>query len=458
MAVEYRKQRKKWGFRVYRAGHRYAKYAWDTKTEARQAEREFLVELKTQTRIPKNTLTQVVSAYLVESARKGRSEWRLDGLHWTFGKWILPHFGENRVVTTIRPKDIEEFILTHKQRGVSNKTIWNYVTDIRALFNWALKEGLARENPVHKADLDPIRNRRAKKPPLNLENVERAASVLNGAERVYFDFLRFTGLRKDEANRTRWEDVDLDRAWLHVPGTKTEESDNYMPLAPTLLRELSWLSQNGRESDYVFPGHSKQTCGKKIYNRRPLFVKIERLTSSCAECGSDKIGKRRHCKACKTIEPVSRIHRCSKCKSDNIHEGIGCRACGSCKIKSGVKLRPKDMRDYFASDVAARVSDPNVVMRLLRHTSLATTTRYLRTVKNRMQEAVSGLGVLVANSGSQFGSQLLSQTTQNDISQNREQKIDSPSKERKTLPVFAKENGGGGRSRTYDAADMSRVL
>src|SRR5262249_49327753 len=135
------------------------------------------------------------------------------------------------------------------------------------------------------------------------------------------------------------------------------------------------------------------------------------------------------------------IHRCSKCKSANIHEGIGCRGCGSSKIKPGVKLRPKDMRDYFASEVAARVNDPNVVMRLLRHTNLNTTTRYLRTVKDRMQEAVNGLGSLangaenlVANFGSQFGSQLLSKTTQNDISQNRQQKIDSTRKERKTLP------------------------
>jgi integrase len=393
MAVEYRKQRKKWGFRVYRAGHRYAKYAWDTKTDARQAEREFLVDLKTQTRIPKNTLTQVVSAYFVESARKGRSEWRLDGLHWTFAKWILPHFGENRVITTIRPKDVEEFILHHKARRVVNKTIWNYVTDLRAMFNWAVKEGLARENPVHKADLDPIRNRRSKKPPLNLENVERAADALCGAERVYFDFLRYTGLRKDEANRTRWDDIDFDRGWLHVAGTKTEESDNYMPLAPMLRQELSWLYENRQGSEYVFPGHSKQTVGKKIYSRRKLFEKIERLTSSCAHCGENKIGKRRYCRDCKTIEPISRIHRCSKCKSVNVNEGIGCRACGSSKINPGVKLRPKDMRDYFASEVAARVNDPNVVMRLLRHTSLVTTTKYLRTVKDRMQDAVSGLEV-----------------------------------------------------------------
>ena len=139
MAVEYRKDRKKWGYRVYLAGRCFKKYAWDAKREAREAEREFLVELKNRAPIPKNTLAAVASAYLIESARKGRSQWRLDGLRWNFQKWTLPHFGESTLVTAIRSKDVEEFILKQKPRRVkgrpiSNKTIWNLVTDLRSMF------------------------------------------------------------------------------------------------------------------------------------------------------------------------------------------------------------------------------------------------------------------------------------------------------------------------------------
>lgn len=117
MSIEYRKERKKWGYRVYRAGHSYKKYGWATKTEARQAEADFLAELKSRPPIPKNGLAQVVSAYLVESARKGRSQWRLDGLRYNFSKWTLPHFGENTLITVIRPKDVEEFILKQSNAG-----------------------------------------------------------------------------------------------------------------------------------------------------------------------------------------------------------------------------------------------------------------------------------------------------------------------------------------------------
>ncbi|HMF48251.1 MAG TPA: hypothetical protein VK603_06405 [Candidatus Saccharimonadales bacterium] len=48
----------------------------------------------------------------------------------------------------------------------------------------------------------------------------------------------------------------------------------------------------------------------------------------------------------------------------------------------------EQLRDYFATQVSAQVSDPKIVMNLMRHTSLNTTTLYTRTVTERMKAAV----------------------------------------------------------------------
>src|SRR5262245_21255265 len=64
------------------------------------------------------------------------------------------------------------------------------------------------------------------------------------------------------------------------------------------------------------------------------------------------------------------------------------------KYQGGIHLKPKDLRDYFGTEIAAMTDDPTVVMNLLRHTSLTTTTKYMRAVKNRMREAVNGLGAV----------------------------------------------------------------
>jgi hypothetical protein len=131
-----------------------------------------------------------------------------------------------------------------------------------------------------------------------------------------------------------------------------------------------------------------------------LFEKIERLTSSCRDCGESKIAKRRFCQDCKRIEAVSRIHRCSKCKSTNVDESVGCVARGSNNVKPGIKLRPKDLRDYFASTV--QTTDPRVLMSLMRHTNLTTTTKYLQAHHVAMKEAVSGLGKTSSKTSEKF--------------------------------------------------------
>ena len=174
-------------------------------------------------------------------------------------------------------------------------------------------------------DTSIIGNTKPKKAPLNLATVEQAAAVLNPAEKAYFDFLRFTGLRKDEANRLRWEDINFDEGYFHCKGTKTDESDAYLPLAPALIESLK-KHKASSVSEYVFPGRSAQTRGKKIYSRRRMFERIQKVTAV-------ERYLREH-------PGTSREQALEACKKEN--------------FKTGVKLVPKDMRDYFASTVQDR--------------------------------------------------------------------------------------------------------
>jgi hypothetical protein len=92
MSVEYRKDRKKWGYRFYLAGQCYTRHAWDTKTEAKEAEREARTEAKKSPALQPTALATASGAYLIASAELGRSKWRIDGLNYTFKAHIIPHF------------------------------------------------------------------------------------------------------------------------------------------------------------------------------------------------------------------------------------------------------------------------------------------------------------------------------------------------------------------------------
>ena len=157
----------------------------------------------------------------------------------------------------------------------------------------------------------------------------------------------------DEGNRLQKTDVDFDSGLIRIPGTKTAESDCYLPMSPQLQRELkNYIASRTDDSVYLFPGRSAQTKGKKIYSRRRLFDKIRRVTAFNAYLEKNP--------GSTTMQAWKELKR----------QGY----------PGGVRLTTKELRDYFATQVSAQVTDPNTVMKLLRHTSLNTTSRYTRTV------------------------------------------------------------------------------
>ena len=90
-------------------------------------------------------------------------------------------------------------------------------------------------------------------------------------------------------------------------------------------------------------------------------------------------------------------------------------------------------------------------MRLARHKSLVTTTKYLRTVKNRMQEAVRQLVVTSGCDSSPI------QGVDNSLKE-RESETEIISDLAGSDRINEQKVGGGGQTRTVDSADMSRVL
>jgi integrase len=362
MAIERKRKKGTWGYRFFQAGRCYKRYGWETRGGAKEAEIQFRASLKDNPPLPPTALINVVGAYLVDSAERGRSWWRVEGLRLCLKKHVLPYFGDARLITDIEFEDVDKLVRKLKKSGLKPKSIWHVVANLRSTLNFAIFKKLLHENPINKISSPRLKeivgSTRSVKAPMDMAEVDKAAeSIKNPVDRAWFDVARFTGMRKDECNRLQWDDINFEQAMIHYPGTKTEESDQWLPLAPIALRTLEELrKQRTSGSPWVFPGRSHQTKGKKVYSRSYMFERIEKHT--------------------------------------------------------GIHLKPKDLRDYFATQVSSLVSDPAVVMKLLRHTNMKTTTGYLRTVDNRMRNALKDLG---ANAGGNLGGKKPPQTASNDI-------------------------------------------
>jgi site-specific recombinase XerC len=429
MSVEYRKNRKRWGYRFFLRGQCFSRYVWDSKTEAKQAEREAQVDARKNPGLQPTALLTASGAYLIASAERGRSKWRIDGLNYNFKAHIIPHFGEAALITDLTPQMVENFIAALKRKGLKNKTVKNIITDLRALFNWAMEEdiNLMTRNPVTKKVAKLIDNTRAVKAPINPRWFDiAAANIENKRDKAWFDVTRYLGMRKDESNRLQWIDVNWNAGKVRIPGTKTDEAEVWLPVAPVALKTLRDLYESkdrDLNSPYVFPGRSAQSKGKKIYSRRRMFERIQQVTA---------------------IKKYLRQH-------PGLSYQQALEATRKEGFKGGIHLAPKDLRDFFCTEIAAKSDDANVAMRLMRHTSLATTTKYMRTVEDRMREAVENLG---CDSGCDSMA-----ATGHEMSQlaNLEE-LQKVAKKLINHGFLKGKFGGGEWSRTTDAADMSRVL
>jgi integrase len=235
---------------------------------------------------------EAVNGFLEYSARIGKSENRLRGLVSNFKSFILPFFSADKRLKDITHNDIEAFIDAQFKRDISKNTIHHYVTDLNALLNWAVKEEIIDVNPMKKVSRRRIRPQRIIKRGFTPEEIRKAESALEKEELLFFRFLLFTGERLTEALSTKWDDVNYENREIIIRGTKTEGSLRQLDICDGLYVTLKGLEAYKIDSPFIFH-HSD---GKRILRRDKIFKKI--------------------------------------------------------KIKTGIKITAKDLRDVFASTIA----------------------------------------------------------------------------------------------------------
>ena len=335
MPINRRKDTGKWGYRHYYRGRNYRKHAWDTRDEAVEAYQQFLDKLKRDLSTVDSNISfvEAVNKFLEYSARIGKSGWRLRALYSNFKSFLIPLLGEGRRLKDITHLNIESFIDNQLKRPITKNTIYHYITDLNALFNWAVKEEILSANPIKKINRKRVKPDKVIKQGFPPEEIMKCESVLEGPELLFFRFLKYTGARLSEALGAKWEDVDYSNLEIILRGTKTRESLRKVPICTGLFETLRVLEGFKDDSPYLF--HHKD--GERILRRDKVFKKVFRAT--------------------------------------------------------GIKITAKDLRDYFASTIGMGSEEytPDIVTvsELLGHTNLHTTQKYLYSLKERRARAVS---------------------------------------------------------------------
>ena len=128
-------------------------------------------------------------------------------------------------------------------------------TALLAWFDWQVHTGVCNRNPVR--DIPRLPSRRVvprSLPPDDVSAVLKAAIEHGTRWGAYVGFLAYGGLRRAEACRLRWIDLEGSDAWIRVDGKGGHERmlPIHAKLRPLILR---WRSEYA-DPQWMFPGRS----------------------------------------------------------------------------------------------------------------------------------------------------------------------------------------------------------
>jgi integrase len=151
----------------------------------------------------------------------------------------------------------------HKLGKKSPARANNTMRVLRALFNYAQEKyedefgnPTVPVNPVNRLSKNrawyDVKRRQTLLTPTQLKPWYEATMLLNQeTTRDYLHFLLFTGLRRSEATRLTWDDVNFDEGTFLIPETKNKEPHR-LPMSD-FLRELLERRHLQAEKIWVFP-------------------------------------------------------------------------------------------------------------------------------------------------------------------------------------------------------------
>ncbi len=207
-----------------------------------------------------------------------------ENLQCLFAKHVLPEIGFHSM-RDVTMTSLQLLLNRLAEDGFSKSVVGKIRTYLKSCFEYAVDEDLIPKSPARKIVMPKIR----KKPCERFLSVEEFRALLSYAsprEHVALRILAVCGLRPAELLVLRIEDVEgpqlrIDEALkerqagaARIGDTKTEVSDNFVPVPPDLASEIeAWIARHPKRHDpraFLFPSSSGTAFSVGNYLKRHL--------------------------------------------------------------------------------------------------------------------------------------------------------------------------------------------
>jgi integrase len=147
-------------------------------------------------------------------------------------------------------------------------------SNLSDFWRWALCEGFVESNVVSSTQV-PVQNAPRERCPDESELVQiwKGAEQCGGQYGSIVQALMLTGMRRQEVGGLRWDEVDLDKGTITIPGERNKSGSVFVTAISAPLKEI--IEKQPRDSEFVFGDFQGWTNGKRMLDK---LVKIEAWT------------------------------------------------------------------------------------------------------------------------------------------------------------------------------------
>jgi integrase len=205
-------------------------------------------------------------------------------------KHVLPFIGEHHV-RQVTMTSLQLLLNRMAENGYRESAVEKVRTYVKACFLYAADEDLIEKNPARKLAMPAIRRKSCERF-LTIDELRLLLAQASPREHLVLRILAVCGLRPAEVLVLRIEDFEgtqlrVDEALKErqkgtdrIGGTKTPESDGYVPVPPELGQEIEvWIAEHpDRENPraFLFPTSRGTAFGVGNYLKRHLKPLAER--------------------------------------------------------------------------------------------------------------------------------------------------------------------------------------
>jgi integrase len=269
---------------------------------------------------------------------------------------FVRYIGPNRIISNISTIDLQNYRKKLVKTGKAANTINNRITAIKAMYTWALDNGVINSTPNLKA-IKKVVISKTERPTFSIAQIQELLQNATTQMKAMIWLGLNCGFGCTDCAELKWENLDVEKTRVCFPRGKTGIRRN-LPLWPETIQALKQVPRTDKLVFYTTKGN-------------PWVRTIK---------GTDKYGREKYTKENAISKQFSKLLKKADIKTE---KGVGFYT-----------LR------RTAATLAAKSGDPFAVQKLLGHADLKMATIYVQDVSEQTDRVINNTRKLIVQGGS----------------------------------------------------------